>query len=266
MAIEKEKLSEDIKELRKSISPTPNNNQISEKHSKEINSLKECIKNLEKQINEWSSSYYQLQKEMDQLIMEKHSYGRISEKYEKSGINLHKDQPSDEDKINRSFRNRLSSPPKSEARSNYESLRNRVSSPTLSSPPKAEPRSNYESVRHSPSRSIPARSLANESSNVSNALMWNEPESRSHDSQQFITFPSFQSAQNNSQIITNLEHKLMELQLDYEKLQSEYEKLPENSRNIASMKKKKDMELELSIIETNINSIKTKLRKYTAMS
>jgi hypothetical protein len=58
----------------------------------------------------------------------------------------------------------------------------------------------------------------------------------------------------------------MELQLDYEKLQNEYEKLPENSRNIASMKKKKDMELELSIIETNINSIKTKLRKYTAMS
>jgi predicted RNase H-like nuclease (RuvC/YqgF family) len=262
MAIEKEKLSEDMKELRKSVSPTSNNNQTSEKQSKEINSLKECIKNLEKQINEWSSSYYHLQKEMDQLIMEKHSYGRVSEKYDKSGINLHKDQPSDEDKISRSFKNRLNSPPKS----NYESVRNRVSSPPLSSPPKAEPRSNYESARHSPTRNIPARSLANESSNVSSALMWKEQESRSHDSQQFITFPSFQSAQNNSQIISNLEHKLMELQLDYEKLQNEYEKLPENSRNIASMKKKKDMELELSIIETNINSIKTKLRKYTALS
>ena len=204
MAIEKEKLSEDIKELSKSVSPTPNNNQILEKHFKEINSLKECIKNLEKQINEWSSSYYQLQKEMDQLIMEKHSYGRVSEKYDKSGINLHKDQPSNDDKINRSLRNRISSPPISETRSNYDSVRNRLGSPAVNSPPKAEPRSNYESVRHSPTRSMPGRSFANESSSVSNALVWKEPESRAHDSQPLLTFPSLQSAQNNSQIINNL--------------------------------------------------------------
>lgn len=239
MALEKEKFSEDIEELKQALSNSSsvNNNKISDKYLKEVNSLKECIKNLEKQINDWSTSYYQLQKEMNQLIMDKHSYGRVSEKYDKSGVSL------EEDKVNRSYRTKINS--------------------SALSTPKSEPRSNYESSRSSPTRNLSSKAIANESSNVSNALIWNDPESKQgYDSQQHLTFPSFQSAQNNTQIITNLEQKLMELQQDYEKLQNEYERLPENSRNIATMKKKKDLELDISIIDTNINSIKTKLRKY----
>lgn len=273
MALEKEKLSEDMKELKQTMlnNPPVNNNQTSDKHLKEINSLKECIKNQEKQINEWSTSYYKLQKDMNQLIMEKHTYGRVSEKYDKSGVTLLKDNSiPEEDKVSKNYRNNVSKPASSspsrlEPRSSYEASRY---SPTRSSEAsRYSPTRSYESSRYSPTRNLPTKTLTNESSNVSSALIWKDSESKQgYDSQQLLTFPSFQTVQNNTQIITNLEHKLMELQLDYEKLQSEYVKLPENTRNIAKMKKKKDLELEVSIIETNINSIKTKLRKYTAQS
>lgn len=47
---------------------------------------------------------------------------------------------------------------------------------------------------------------------------------------------------------------------------SELDKLPEVARNVATIRKRNDYQMELGILETNINSVKQKLRQYNRMN
>jgi hypothetical protein len=66
--------------------------------------------------------------------------------------------------------------------------------------------------------------------------------------------------------IQKLEYELMTLQRDKQRVLSELDRLPEVARSAATIRKRNDCERELSIMETNINSIKQKLRQFTRLN
>ena len=66
--------------------------------------------------------------------------------------------------------------------------------------------------------------------------------------------------------IQKLEHELMTLQRDKQRVLSDLDRLPEVARSAATIRKRNDCERELSILETNINSIKQKLRQFTRLN
>ncbi|OMJ74324.1 hypothetical protein SteCoe_26772 [Stentor coeruleus] len=92
---------------------------------------------------------------------------------------------------------------------------------------------------------MPVRTIVNISNNVTEALNWKTGPSRNDP---------------NSNILTNLQNKLSLLTQERHKLENELEKLAD-SRNPSAVKKKNDLELELSICQSNINSITAKIRK-----
>jgi hypothetical protein len=58
----------------------------------------------------------------------------------------------------------------------------------------------------------------------------------------------------------SLEQKLDSLICDKQRLEKEYAKQPEVCKNIASKRRKEELELELEILETNIQNIRSKIR------
>ncbi|OMJ86662.1 hypothetical protein SteCoe_11746 [Stentor coeruleus] len=92
---------------------------------------------------------------------------------------------------------------------------------------------------------MPVRTIINTSNNVTEALNWKTGPSRNDP---------------NPNILVNLQSKLSSLTQEKYKLENELEKLAE-SRNPSAVKRKNDLELELSICQSNINSVTAKIRK-----
>jgi hypothetical protein len=115
---------------------------------------------------------------------------------------------------------------------------------------------------------LPGRTVANYSSNVSQVLKWetmsSSPEADKHQAAQ-MTFPSLQYLADNQAIIDNLEDKLSQLNQENTRLEHEYDRLEEQPRSQATIRRKEELELELSIMSTNINNIRMKLRKYQVL-
>lgn len=59
----------------------------------------------------------------------------------------------------------------------------------------------------------------------------------------------------------NLQHYLTTLQLEKARLENEFHRLPGQPRNMADKKRKQDLQLELEIVQTNVNNLKSKLKK-----
>jgi hypothetical protein len=114
---------------------------------------------------------------------------------------------------------------------------------------------------------LPGRTVTNYSSNVSQVLKWetmsSSPESDKHQAQ--MTFPSLQYLADNQSIIDNLEDKLSQLNQENTRLEHDYDRLEEQPRSQATIRRKEELELELSIMSTNINNIRMKLRKYQVL-
>lgn len=58
----------------------------------------------------------------------------------------------------------------------------------------------------------------------------------------------------------SLEQKLDSLMQDKQRLEKEFSKLPDVCKNVASKRRKEELELELEIIDTNIHNVKSKIR------
>lgn len=97
---------------------------------------------------------------------------------------------------------------------------------------------------------MPVRTIVNTSSNVTEALNWKSGPSRNDP---------------NPNVLGNLQIKLSLLTQEQYKLENEIEKLNE-SRNPNAAKRKSNLELELSICQSNINSVTSKLRKLSWLS
>lgn len=92
---------------------------------------------------------------------------------------------------------------------------------------------------------MPVRTIINTSNNVTEALNWKTGPSRNDP---------------NPNMLANLQSKLSSLTQERYKLENELEKLAD-SRNPSAVKRKNDLELELSICQSNINSVTAKIRK-----
>lgn len=117
-----------------------------------------------------------------------------------------------------------------------------------------------------PVAKLPIRTVANYSTNVSQVLKWetSSPEPDRHQAAP-VTFPSLQYLASNQGVIENLEVKLVALNQEKQRLDSEYDRLEEQPRSQATMRRKEELELEISIASTNINNIKAKLRKFQVL-
>jgi predicted nucleic acid-binding Zn-ribbon protein len=58
----------------------------------------------------------------------------------------------------------------------------------------------------------------------------------------------------------------LQLNLERDKFKNEFDKIPENPKTIAQKRRREDLERELSILNKNIASLKTKLRELDAIS
>ena len=65
--------------------------------------------------------------------------------------------------------------------------------------------------------------------------------------------------------LRGLEGKLMALQMDKNRLADELAKIPPQGRRIAQIKRKEEIDLELEILNSNISTIKSKLRQFNAL-
>ena len=65
--------------------------------------------------------------------------------------------------------------------------------------------------------------------------------------------------------VKGLEGKLMNLQMDQKRLVDELAKIPPQGRRIAQIKRKEEIDLELEILNSNISTIKNKLRQLNAL-
>ena len=96
---------------------------------------------------------------------------------------------------------------------------------------------------------MPVRTIVNTSNNVTEALTWN-----THKRNDRAPQPN-----------DNLQQKLNDLVTDQNRLKSEIDRVSE-IRGQNALKRKSDLELELSICESNINSLTAKLRKMNWLS
>lgn len=96
---------------------------------------------------------------------------------------------------------------------------------------------------------LPVRTIVNTSNNVTEALTWN----------------THKRNDTGGNVTSNLQQKLAELVNDQNRLKSEIERLSEIRGSNAS-KRKADLELELSICDSNVNSLTAKLRKMNWLS
>ena len=65
--------------------------------------------------------------------------------------------------------------------------------------------------------------------------------------------------------VKGLEVKLMNLQMDKKKLEDELSKIPASGKRIAQIKRQEEIELELDILNSNINTLRNKLRQAGAL-
>lgn len=114
----------------------------------------------------------------------------------------------------------------------------------------------------------PVRSYMNYSTNVTQVLNW-EPIASSPEPEKPqtapMTFPSLQHLANQQSVIESLEDKLAVLNQERQRLNSEYDRLEEHPKSQATIRRKEELALELSILTTNLNNIKTKLRNYQVL-
>lgn len=61
-------------------------------------------------------------------------------------------------------------------------------------------------------------------------------------------------------MVRNVENKLIALQMERDRVQIEYNKIPEHSKTISQRRRREDLAQELDLLNTNINSLKSKLR------
>jgi len=61
-------------------------------------------------------------------------------------------------------------------------------------------------------------------------------------------------------MVKNVENKLIALQMERDRVQIEYNKIPEHSKTISQRRRRDDLAQELDLLNTNINSLKSKLR------
>ena len=99
---------------------------------------------------------------------------------------------------------------------------------------------------------MPVRTIVNVSDNVTEALIWK-------------TGPSRAEPNPNPNAINSLQNKFQILTQEQARLQNEIDKVSE-SRHPNSVKRKNELELEISICQSNINSITSKLRKLNWLS
>ena len=57
----------------------------------------------------------------------------------------------------------------------------------------------------------------------------------------------------------------MQLNMERDKFKNEFDKIPENAKTIAQKRRREELERELSILNKNIASLKTKLRDFGAL-
>ena len=62
-----------------------------------------------------------------------------------------------------------------------------------------------------------------------------------------------------------MENNLLQLNMERDKYKNEYDKIPENPKTIAQKRRREELERELSILNKNIASLKTKLREFDAL-
>lgn len=62
-----------------------------------------------------------------------------------------------------------------------------------------------------------------------------------------------------------MENKLMSLQMDKQRLEDELAKIPPSAKRIIHIKRKEEIEMELEILNSNISSIKNRLRGFNAL-
>lgn len=55
---------------------------------------------------------------------------------------------------------------------------------------------------------------------------------------------------------------MYQLNLERDKFKNEFDKIPENPKTLAQKRRREDLERELSILNKNIASLKTKLREF----
>ena len=99
---------------------------------------------------------------------------------------------------------------------------------------------------------MPVRTIVNVSDNVTEALIWKTSSSKGE------TNP-------NPNALNGLQNKLQRLTQDQTRLQNEIEKASE-SRHANSVKRKNELEGELLICQSSINSTTSKLRKLNWLS
>lgn len=63
-------------------------------------------------------------------------------------------------------------------------------------------------------------------------------------------------------IVNNLTDKLVTLEQDKRKLEAELLRLPEHAKRVVQLKRRQEVQMELDIVNTNISSLKGKLRVY----
>jgi predicted nucleic acid-binding Zn-ribbon protein len=61
-------------------------------------------------------------------------------------------------------------------------------------------------------------------------------------------------------MVRNVENKLIALQMEKDRVEIEYNKIPEHSKTISQRRRREDLAQELDLLNTNINSLKSKLR------
>lgn len=61
-------------------------------------------------------------------------------------------------------------------------------------------------------------------------------------------------------MVKNIENKLIGLQMERDRVQIEYNKIPEHSKTISQRRRREELAQELELLNTNINSLKSKMR------
>jgi hypothetical protein len=107
----------------------------------------------------------------------------------------------------------------------------------------------------------------NNSKSVGSALHWEDPGRQEpvRNEPARNERKSKRNSEPDGNAVQNLENKLMTLQLEKQRLESEYSKIPEHAKQIAVRRRREDLELELSILDTNIANMKNKLRGMNAL-
>lgn len=93
------------------------------------------------------------------------------------------------------------------------------------------------------------------------ALNWENLEQVKSQDLPVMTFPSNESYERNKDVILRLESTLSGLQIEKQRLENELNKIPEQTRTLNIKKRRNELEMQLAMVEQNITSLKSKLRR-----